>query len=98
MSPERLNQAFGDVPRHRIVEALRAEGVPATLGYPHPIYRNELFQQQPHVVHPCPEAESHCRRSVWLPHHLLLADDRLLDEVITALHKVHRGARELRPS
>ncbi len=88
-------EAFGGAPRHRIVEALRAEGVPATLGYPHPIYRNELFREQPHVVHPCPEAEAYCRRSVWLPHQLLLADDLLLDEVITALHKVHRRARGL---
>ncbi|MGH9839253.1 MAG: DegT/DnrJ/EryC1/StrS family aminotransferase [Blastocatellia bacterium] len=89
-------QAFGGVPRQRIVEALRAEGLPATLGYPQPIYRNELFQQQPHLVHACPEAEAYCRRSVWLPHNLILADDQLLDETITALHKVHRAAPELR--
>lgn len=91
-------QAFGAVPRDRIVEALRAEGVPATLGYPQPIYRNELFRQPPHVVHACPEAEAYCRRSVWLPHQLLLADDQLLDEVLAALHKVRRGARYIQPA
>ena len=86
--------AFAGAPRDRIVEALRAEGVPATTGYPQPIYRNELFREQPHVVHPSPEAEAYCRRSVWLPQQLLLADDLLLDEVIMALHKVQRGVRE----
>ena len=37
--------AFGCT-RERVVEALRAEGVPAGPGYPHPIYRNPLFERK----------------------------------------------------
>jgi dTDP-4-amino-4,6-dideoxygalactose transaminase len=32
--------------RERFVEALRAEGVPCGPGYPHPLYRNPLFQRK----------------------------------------------------
>jgi dTDP-4-amino-4,6-dideoxygalactose transaminase len=35
-------EEFG-LPRERVVEALRAEGVPCGPGYPHPLYRNPLF-------------------------------------------------------
>lgn len=50
-------QVFEGLPRARFVEALQAEGLLVTTGYPHPIYRHELFKQHPHVVHPSPEVE-----------------------------------------
>lgn len=37
-------EAFGGVPRDQLLEALRAEGIPAGPGYPHPIYRNPAIQ------------------------------------------------------
>jgi dTDP-4-amino-4,6-dideoxygalactose transaminase len=88
-------RGFQGAARERVVEALRAEGVPAALGYPHPIYRNELFRQHTHIVHPCPEAEAYCRTAVWLPHNLLLADEALLDDVLEAIRKVQREAGAL---
>jgi dTDP-4-amino-4,6-dideoxygalactose transaminase len=81
--------------RDRIVAALQAEGVPVTAGYPHPIYRNELFQSYAHVVHPCPEAESYCETSIWLPHNALLADVEWIDEVVAAIEKVQNSSAEL---
>ncbi len=38
-------EEFG-LSRERFVEALRAEGVPCGPGYPHPLYRNPLFQRK----------------------------------------------------
>jgi dTDP-4-amino-4,6-dideoxygalactose transaminase len=83
------------VARERVVAALQAEGVPVSTGYPHPIYRNELFQNHAHVVKPCPEAESYCKTSIWLPHNALLADEEWIDEVVSAIEKVQNSAAEL---
>jgi len=40
--------------RERFIEALRAEGVPCGAGYPHPLYRNPLFQRQGAGPRYCP--------------------------------------------
>ena len=88
--------AWDNVSRARIIEALLAEGVPVTAGYPHPIYRNALFQDHPNVVTSCPEAEAYCQSSIWLPHNALLAEQEWIDEVVTALEKVHSGVDEFR--
>ena len=34
------------VPRNVVLEALEAEGLPFTSGYPHPLYKNPLFQER----------------------------------------------------
>jgi dTDP-4-amino-4,6-dideoxygalactose transaminase len=83
------------LPRERVAAALEAEGVPVSLGYPYPIYRNALFSGQTHVVHDCPEAEDFCRRALWLPHSALLADEPWIDSVADALRKVRRHAGTL---
>ena len=36
--------AWGGLPRKRFLEALQAEGVPASPGYVHPLFANELFK------------------------------------------------------
>ena len=38
-------EEFG-APRDTFIQALRAEGVPVGAGYPHPLYRNPLFQRK----------------------------------------------------
>ncbi|MGH9900754.1 MAG: DegT/DnrJ/EryC1/StrS family aminotransferase [Pyrinomonadaceae bacterium] len=88
-------EAFGGAPRERVVEALRAEGLPVTTGYPVPIYRQELFRYHAHVAHDCPAAEEYCRAAVWLPHHTLLADSQWIEGALEAVRKVRDGAHEL---
>ena len=39
-------EARAGVPRESIIRALNAEGVPVTTGYPHPLYKNPLFQER----------------------------------------------------
>ncbi len=91
-------EAYGGVSRSRVIEALQAEGLPVTPGYPQPIYRNELFKHHPHVVHDCPEAEAYCRTSIWLPHNALLADEEWIDDALAAISKVRERADELLPA
>ena len=88
-------KAWSDVSRARFIEALQAEGVPVTSGYPHPIYRNPLFQEHQHVVTPCSEAEAYCQSSIWLPHNALLAEQEWIDEVVTAVDKVRNSVDDL---
>ncbi|HEU4478895.1 MAG TPA: DegT/DnrJ/EryC1/StrS family aminotransferase [Pyrinomonadaceae bacterium] len=88
---------FGGATRARVIEALQAEGVPVTAGYPRPIYRNELFEDHPHVVHDCSAAEAYCRASVWLPHNALLADEQWIDDALAAVRKVRENAEQLLP-
>ncbi|MGE3546513.1 MAG: DegT/DnrJ/EryC1/StrS family aminotransferase, partial [Kofleriaceae bacterium] len=70
--------AFEGVSRDVIVQALNAEGLPASPGYPRPLYNNQVFKDHAHVVTPCPVAEELCRSVFWLPHNVLLGDDRWL--------------------
>ena len=88
-------EAFGGASRERVIEAMQAEGLPVTAGYPQPIYRNELFSMHAHVVHDCSEAETYCRTSMWLPHNALLADDQWIDAAIVAVRKVRENVDEL---
>ncbi len=84
--------AWNEVSRDQVVAALQAEGVPATSGYPHPIYRNQLFNEHPTVVHQCSEAEAYCQSSIWLPHNALLADEKWIDDIVSAIQKVQDAA------
>jgi dTDP-4-amino-4,6-dideoxygalactose transaminase len=88
-------RAFNGLSRDKFVEALTAEGVPATTGYPHPLYRNELFENHRHVVKPCPVAEEVCGSWVWLPHNALLAGEEWIDGVLAAVRKIRAGAGAL---
>jgi dTDP-4-amino-4,6-dideoxygalactose transaminase len=88
---------YEGVSRTRVIEALQAEGLPITSGYPQPIYRNELFRDHPHVVHDCPEAERYCQTAVWLPQNVLLADEQWIDDALAAIRKVRESAGELLP-
>ena len=38
-----IQDEFDDVPRAKFLEALNAEGVPCSGGYPHPLYENPMF-------------------------------------------------------
>lgn len=92
----RVDEAvFGGLPRARIIEALRAEGLPVTAGYPYPIYHNQLFRERAHRINPCPEAEAYCCESIWLPHNALLAEPEWIEDALRAFQKVRQSAHKL---
>ncbi|GAA4469123.1 DegT/DnrJ/EryC1/StrS family aminotransferase [Nibrella saemangeumensis] len=95
--------AFGQLPKQRFVEMLAAEGVPCSAGYPHPLYRQPLFQQKNFMCYAipetvdysqvyCPVAEQACRdEAVWIFQHAMLgtaADMELFAEAIRKIQRV----------
>ena len=91
----RLRSAQFGAPRDQVIAALAAEGVPVSASYPHPLYRNGLFETQTHRVHDCPHAEAYCRDGIWLPHQALLADAGWIGSVIDAIVKVRDSSFSL---
>lgn len=91
----RLDSARFGAAREDVIAALAAEGVPVTAAYPHPLYRNPLFETQPHRVEGCPHAEAYCRDGIWLPHQALLAEPAWVDSVVDAIAKVRLASASL---
>jgi dTDP-4-amino-4,6-dideoxygalactose transaminase len=94
------------ISRDQFVNALIAEGVPASIGYLHPLYKNAVFQNLKQMrANPgieldytqvsCPVAESACLETVWLFHTLLLADTAAMRGIVNAIEKVVSHAHEV---
>lgn len=49
-------EQFEGVPRERFLEAVQAEGIPISGGYPHPLYQNPLFTEKRFGRTGCPVA------------------------------------------
>lgn len=84
----RLDEAVFGASRASVIAALAAEGVPVTGAYPHPLYRNPLFNSHAHRVELCSNAEAYCHDGIWLPHQALLAGPGWIDDVIGGFRKV----------
>jgi len=88
--------------RERFVQALQAEGIPCSIGYPVPLYKQPLFQ---HVQHPpdlpsyneleLPQVTQLCNEVIWLTQNLLLGDAEDTRDIIRAIEKVLANADEL---
>lgn len=99
---------FDGLSRDAFLEALNAEGVPATDGYGRPLYQQPAFSRSSmremiptgteipayrHLHHP--GTEQVAERAISLPHEVLLADERGIDAIADAVRKVQRHADEL---
>lgn len=95
---------FGGAPKERFVDALRAEGIPASTGYVE-------IQKQPLFAHPSvtrivgdvdfaaislPNAERACRETVWIEQNALLGSETATMDIVKAVTKVREHAQELR--
>ncbi|AIJ26229.1 MULTISPECIES: DegT/DnrJ/EryC1/StrS family aminotransferase [Amycolatopsis methanolica group] len=96
--------AFGGRSVEEFCAALRRHGIPASRGYPLPLYRQPVFARQRFDLlatgwdpgHPptrydridLPVCERACAESVWLPHHVLLAEPDEMADVATAIRTV----------
>jgi dTDP-4-amino-4,6-dideoxygalactose transaminase len=95
-----LAEPFG-LSRAQFLRALTAEGIPASSGYAHPLYRNPLFQQPglpldyAGFAERCPASEQACAEAVWLEHRLLLGDRVDMDDIAAAVAKVYEHREEL---
>ena len=77
---------LGTIPnRDSFQQAVVAAGCPCTAFYPHPLYRNPLYEKGGCRIEPCPVAEARVREAFWLPHRVLLgseADTRSIAAVL----------------
>lgn len=74
--------------KHKFASALAAEGIPCSSGYPHPLFRNEVFDSHEHTVGQCPQAERMCTDTFWLSHEVMLSSENDLQDVFLALEKL----------
>lgn len=103
---------FAGLRRERFLRALRAEGIPASPGYPvplnlQPVFVNRAFDTRATGYDPAylptqferldlPVTTRLCAETVWLTQNLLLGTERDLADIVTAVDKVRQGAAALR--
>jgi len=101
-------EEFDGLPKDKFIRALRAEGVPADVGYGMPLYRQPAFSRErlmeavprgldypDYESLSLPGAEEFTASEVTLPHHLLLAERDALDLVAAAIEKIKANTHEL---
>lgn len=94
---------FNNLPKESFVELLAAEGVPCFRGYPHPLYKQPLFQEKNFMGYAlpksvsyeevvCPVAEQACREAVWILQHAMLGTAEDMQSFAQAIRKVQKYA------
>ncbi|KAI9031203.1 glutamine--scyllo-inositol transaminase [Hyaloraphidium curvatum] len=98
-------EAFGGMPKARFVELLAAEGVPCSGGYPHPLYKQPVFQNRSFLCYVvpetvdykevcCPVAERACNiEAVWIFQQAMLGTREDMESFAEAVRKVQEWAR-----
>jgi dTDP-4-amino-4,6-dideoxygalactose transaminase len=96
---------FGGVPKDQFAEMLAAEGVPCFKGYPHPLYKQPLFQNKNFMCYAipetvdysqvfCPVAEQACSTdAVWILQHALLGGREDMDAFAEAILKIQLAVK-----
>ena len=94
---------------HRFLEALNAEGIPASSGYV-PLYKEGFLKDAwqrtaiPKVYDidldytsiRCPETETACyKESIWFTQNMLLGNRQDMDTIVAAITKIRENADEL---
>jgi dTDP-4-amino-4,6-dideoxygalactose transaminase len=90
-----LENEFGTT-RQKFLEALTAEGVPASSGYAHSLFNNPMYgESHAHYNETCPASNQACREAVWMEHRYLLGTQSDMDSIATAIAKVQANAKNL---
>lgn len=91
---------FNNLPKNEFVEMLAAEGVPCFRGYPHPLYRQPLFQEGNFMCYAlpdsvsyanviCPVAERACaEEAIWILQHAMLGTAEDMVGFAKAIRKI----------
>ena len=93
--------AFAGLSHEKFMKALNAEGIPCNRGY-EPLYRSDAFRINPDT-HPFPKDQDYAslrlpaveqasEEAVWLRQSLLLAKRADMDDIVTAVAKIHAAA------
>jgi len=98
------SDAFHGLSRARFLEALKAEGIPASPGYKEPLSQVTAVQREIQAQSPgerwtppnLPVTERACTsEAVWLGQNVLLGDRQDLDDVVVAIEKIQRHSDDL---
>jgi dTDP-4-amino-4,6-dideoxygalactose transaminase len=101
--------AFSGISREVFLEAVKAEGIPLSSVYPHPLYANPLFERENLRRSVCSEWESlpdygalHleecervCRDGLWIEHQMLLGNTSDMYDIVAAFQKVQENSLAL---
>ena len=94
---------FGHISKQEFVRMLSAEGVPCSAGYPHPLYKQPVFQQKNWMCYAipdsvdytqvsCPEAERACaEEAVWIFQHAMLGIRNDMELFAEAIRKIQHA-------
>ncbi|HEY6739960.1 MAG TPA: DegT/DnrJ/EryC1/StrS family aminotransferase, partial [Actinopolymorphaceae bacterium] len=104
-------EGFGGLAREKFAEAMRAEGVPASVGYGVPLDRQGVFAQKRFDTKATgydpdygptkygeldlPRTWTFCENMIWIPQYVLLGDDAAMGDIVTAAAKVRAAAGDL---
>lgn len=94
-------EKFNNLSKKDFVDRLMAEGVPSLTGYPHPLYRQPLFQNSNFMSYAipdsvnyreanCPVAEAACEEAVWILQHAMLGTKADMESFAEAIRKIQR--------
>jgi len=103
----RLDPSAFAAPRHAVLKALEAEGIPCSAGYgfslpDQPIFRNKAFGPYiPSATNEfprCLNSDLICRQSIWLEQNLFLGTRADMDDIANAFEKIHEHREALNSS
>lgn len=94
---------FKELSKKEFSEMLVAEGVPAFMGYPKPIYEQPMFQEKQFMCYAipdyvdysrvrCPVAERACyNEAIWILQHAMLGTKDDMEQFAEAIRKIKRS-------
>jgi len=93
---------FGDRPKAEFTRAMQQEGIPISVGYPHPLSHEPVIRDRVAFIasrlgldapteEECPGAGDICTRGLWLPQNVLLGSQSDVEDVVRAALKVQRA-------
>jgi dTDP-4-amino-4,6-dideoxygalactose transaminase len=85
----RVDENVFGASRHEFVQAMQAEGVPCSPFYPHPLYKNPVYESHPFRALDCPVAEAACGDSFWLHLRTLMGGEEDTLDIARAIGKIH---------
>jgi dTDP-4-amino-4,6-dideoxygalactose transaminase len=103
-------EAFGGISKSTLARVLQAEGIPVSVGYSKPLYKEpylEYFKKCPlscpyysksvdYSNVKMPAAEKACyQEGLWLPQYVLLGSKNDMDDIISAFEKIRENIDEI---
>jgi dTDP-4-amino-4,6-dideoxygalactose transaminase len=102
------NKEFAGISTERFIEAMNAEGIPNQASYP-PLHELHMFRngeyrkclsseqaKEPHAFlkHSFPHTQRAAWETVWIPQPALLGDEQDMHEIVAAIAKIQKHAKE----